>query len=173
MKRHNSKRSGCGNTSQKDNDTTGFHNYNNGDRHQTNNNKYSIDIDKDDDDIDSLRASQLEIPYEMNYDLPKGADDDDDDDSDEAPGIESPDRVKAQNRREPLRPNDIIFYTCPVFIAGTIAGERRAVVLGTNPNHNKFPLILDNSEQLPWDTTIQRIGEYHKGEIYEHHGDDE
>ncbi|CAJ1970370.1 unnamed protein product [Cylindrotheca closterium] len=77
-----------------------------------------------------------------------------------------PDR-KVKNR-EPLRVNDIISYTPPVFTIGT--NVKQAVVLGISPSERSFPLILDNADMLPWDTYIQRIGEYYGGQIYKHAG---
>ena len=124
----------------------------------------SLDMD---DDIDSLPASQLEIPYEMGYSQGPNNSDSDGDSAD-GPAIESPDR--ANRKAEPLRPNDVIKYTCPIYTAGNKLGERHAVVVGTNPDDPKFPLILHNNDFLPWDTLVQRIYEYHKGEMYRHAG---
>ncbi|KAL3929573.1 MAG: hypothetical protein SGBAC_012147 [Bacillariaceae sp.] len=77
-----------------------------------------------------------------------------------------PDR-KVTNR-EPLRVNDIISYTPSVFTMGT--NVKQAVVLGVWPSVKSFPLILDTADMLPWDTHIQRIGEFYDGQIYKHPG---
>ena len=121
------------------------------------------------DDNESCK-SELEIPYKMNFSSSEHNDDDDDSsssDSSDCVSIDSNPGRKRKNR-EPLRVGDVIQYTPAVFCAGT--HQRRAVVLGTWPKEQRFPLVLDNGDSLPWDTNIQRVGEYHKGEVYRHAG---
>ena len=120
-------------------------------------------------DYNESSNSDLEIPYKMNFSSSEN-DDDDDSSSSESSCVVSIDSNpgRKRKRREPLRVGDVIQYTPAVFCAGT--HQRRAVVLGTWPEEQRFPLILDNGDSLDWDTNIQRVGEYHKGEVYRHAG---
>jgi hypothetical protein len=123
------------------------------------------DVDAETDDENSWKDQVMEIPYAMNL----GMGDSSADDSDG--GYESPTtRSTKTRRREPLRPGDVIEYTCPVFVSGHASGHRVAVVLCTNPEHPDFPIVLDNAEVLPRDTSIKRIGEYIQGEVHAHPG---
>jgi hypothetical protein len=115
-------------------------------------------------------SSELEVPYAMDFSSDsKACNNDDSDGSSSDSGIffESPGRQKA---REPLRTGDVIAYTSPIFTTGVAHGERQASVVGCDPTHAEYPLVLDNCEHLPWDTFIQRIGEWYKGKVRPHPG---
>ncbi len=128
--------------------------------------------------MNSDSSSSLEVPYALdlcsnhgdkNNKSNNNSSNNDNDDDDESSGIsfESPGR---QQGREPLRAGDVIAYTSPVFTAGAAYGRREATVVGVDPDHPNFPLVLDNCECLPWDTFVQRIGEFYKGTVRPHPG---
>lgn len=106
----------------------------------------------------SESSSSLEVPYALDLSS---------DDESSSCGFTSPGR---QDGREPLRAGDVIAYTCPVFTAGAAHGRREATVVGIDPTHSDFPLVLDNCECLPSDTFVQRIGEFYKGKVRPHPG---
>lgn len=54
-------------------------------------------------------------------------------------------------KKEPLRPGDVIRYTAPMAVAGSIGSLRVAQVLRTNPGQ-AIPLNLDTGEFLTLDT---------------------
>lgn len=111
-------------------------------------------------------SSELEVPYALDFSCDEKIRNDSDS-SDSGICFESPGRQKA---REPLRAGDVIAYTSPIFTAGAAHGERRATVIGVDPTQADFPLVLDNCESLPWDTFIQRVGEFYKGQVRPHPG---
>lgn len=127
-----------------------------------------IFIMSDDNSASSINPSQMEIPYAMNFSSDEQQAQDDSDSSSSCGGSFDSNSQRRNQPREPLRVNDVIEYTPAVFTAGTHL--RRAVVLGIWPKERTFPLILDNAEPLPWDSTIQRIGEFYKGRVYRHAG---
>ena len=65
--------------------------------------------------------------------------------------------------KEPLYPGDVIEYTPPVSVAGSVV--ERAVVYSTNSNllESQFPIGLSNNHLLPSDTQIRRIGVHNVG----------
>ena len=102
---------------------------------------------------------ELEIPYALN----NGQNANSSDDSDG--GYCSPSSRKRKKRTEPLRPGDLIEYTCPIFVAGSRQGRRTAIVLSTDPSQKKYPIVLNNAELLSRDVHIKRIGEYLNGDL--------
>ena len=118
----------------------------------------------DKDEHDSNEMEELEIPYALN----NGQNANSSDDSDG--GYCSPSSRKRKKRTEPLRPGDLIEYTCPIFVAGSRQGRRTAIVLSTDPSQKKYPIVLNNAELLSRDVHIKRIGEYLNGDLHQHDG---
>ena len=82
-----------------------------------------------------------------------------------------PDKQKPSEKREPIRPGDIIAYYHPLFKHGEKKGFRVTQVLGTTSTpQNGSRLDLDNGDFLPEDTTITRVGEYMNGSVIRHMG---
>lgn len=75
----------------------------------------------------------------------------------------------SEKKIEPLRPGDVIQYTCPIFVFGDRRGRRQATVLSTDP-HREPMLVLDTGEFLPENCIIQRIQVLEKGKLHSHRG---
>jgi len=71
-------------------------------------------------------------------------------------GIEDGIPIGNEKKTEPIRPGDVITYTCPIHVAGDKRGIRTASVKAVRPKE-KTILILSNGEFLPSDTNIRRI----------------
>ena len=112
------------------------------------------EILSEDDTIDHLQdESDLEVPYDENLELDG----------------EFHRQDFSEKKIEPLRPGDVILYTCPIFVSGDRRGRRQATVLSTDP-HREPMLVLDTGEFLPENCIIQRIKVLEKGKLHPHRG---
>ena len=73
--------------------------------------------------------------------------------------------------REPLRPGDVIEYTCPMYVRGDRRGRRITTVVSTDPCSSGKMLCLQNGDCLPNDTLVKRVQVLEHGKLYKHtHG---
>jgi hypothetical protein len=70
---------------------------------------------------------------------------------------------------EPLRPGDVIVYSHPLYVAGSVHALRETRVIGTDPTQ-PIILTLSNGEFLPAEHYVKRIKEMKNGSLVPHAG---
>ena len=62
----------------------------------------------------------------------------------------------SEKSKEPIHPEDVIHFYCPIFVSGDPRGLRETSVQAVDPN-DKFPLVLSNGDRLPSTTQVKRM----------------
>lgn len=129
----------------------------------------------------SVERGNSRVQFEVNEESDGGEDEDDDRSDDEELDIPytqaisfDPDNFdepmdENETSNEPLRVGDVIEYYSPIFVAGDPRGLREATVLAIDPK-KEYPLVLDNAEYIPNDTSVKRVKVMSGGELVDHPG---